>query len=376
MKFPNIFSSELQVTSRAADESSPPRPNYPSGSPSDPQPLPTMNPSPDADSGFAPEAPVNKKLKVVVTGAGGRTGSILLEKMLKDPSGMFEPYGIVRSEAARAKAAATGIPPQSLIPCDVSGPDATRRLADAFRGKDAVILATSSVPRLLAFSLVNVAFKKLTQIFTGDTSPAIPAFEYDAGSRPETVDWVGARQQIDAAKEAGVPRFIFIGSMGGTDPENFLNKLGGGNVLLWKRKAEQYLIASGLDYTIIHPGGLLDAPGGQRELLVGVDDTLQKSPNKKVPRADVAEFCIQALLLPSASRRAFDLSSREGAPAAGKAPPRMTADFDALLRSLPGNCSYDVNKQPEDWAQLPPGEPGRIVSDVAAEGKVPENTKF
>lgn len=55
--------------------------------------------------------------------------------------------------------------------------------------------------------------------------------------------------------------------MGGTDPENFLNKLGGGNVLLWKRKAEQYLIASGLDYTIIHPGGLTDEPGGRRELV-------------------------------------------------------------------------------------------------------------
>jgi hypothetical protein len=26
-------------------------------------------------------------------------------------------------------------------------------------------------------------------------------------------------------------------------------------LLQWKRKAEQYLIASGLNYTIIHPGG-------------------------------------------------------------------------------------------------------------------------
>jgi hypothetical protein len=28
-----------------------------------------------------------------------------------------------------------------------------------------------------------------------------------------------------------------------------------GNVLLWKRKAEMYLIESGVDYTIVHPGG-------------------------------------------------------------------------------------------------------------------------
>jgi uncharacterized protein YbjT (DUF2867 family) len=29
-------------------------------------------------------------------------------------------------------------------------------------------------------------------------------------------------------------------------------------ILLWKRRAERYLIDSGLNYTIIHPGGLID----------------------------------------------------------------------------------------------------------------------
>ena len=51
---------------------------------------------------------------------------------------------------------------------------------------------------------------------------------------------------------------VLVGSMGGTQPDNMLNKLvgaDGGNILLWKRKAEQYLVASGVPYTIIHPGG-------------------------------------------------------------------------------------------------------------------------
>ena len=56
--------------------------------------------------------------------------------------------------------------------------------------------------------------------------------------------------------------------------DNFLNTMGGGNILLWKRKAEQYQVASGLEYTIIHPGGLKDEAGGKRELFVGVDDTI------------------------------------------------------------------------------------------------------
>lgn len=69
------------------------------------------------------------------------------------------------------------------------------------------------------------------------------------------VDWLGQKAGIDAAKAAGVKQVILISSMGGTDPNHELNKLGNGNILQWKRKAEQYLVASGMSYTIIHPGG-------------------------------------------------------------------------------------------------------------------------
>ena len=40
-------------------------------------------------------------------------------------------------------------------------------------------------------------------------------------------------------------------------------------------------------------GGLLDKEGGARELLVGKDDELLQTDTKTVPRADVAEVCIQ-----------------------------------------------------------------------------------
>ncbi len=36
---------------------------------------------------------------------------------------------------------------------------------------------------------------------------------------------------MDAAKAAGIKQFIVVGSMGGTQPENTLNKLGAGNIL-------------------------------------------------------------------------------------------------------------------------------------------------
>lgn len=90
---------------------------------------------------------------------------------------------------------------------------------------------------------------------------------------PVQVDWVGQKNQIDAAVKAGVKKIILVSSMGGTDPSNMLNRIGGGNILLFKRKAEEYLIAQGIDYTIIHPGGLIDEqvrldliPGQHRDM--------------------------------------------------------------------------------------------------------------
>merc|ERR1712046_536199 len=82
------------------------------------------------------------------------------------------------------------------------------------------------------------------------------SFGYSESGMPERVDWVGGRNLIDAAKLAGTKHVVYVSSMGGTMPNHMLNKMGGGNILLWKRKAEMYLIASGIPYTIIHPGGL------------------------------------------------------------------------------------------------------------------------
>lgn len=47
--------------------------------------------------------------------------------------------------------------------------------------------------------------------------------------------------------------------MGGTNKNNPLNSLGNGNILIYKRKAEEYLMAQDFPaFTILHPGGLVD----------------------------------------------------------------------------------------------------------------------
>ena len=74
-------------------------------------------------------------------------------------------------------------------------------------------------------------------------------FTWKAGQYPEMVDYLGQVAQIDLAKKIGVEHVIIVSSMGGTDPKNFLNSIGkkpdgtgNGDILLWKRKAEKYLI--------------------------------------------------------------------------------------------------------------------------------------
>merc|ERR1712022_1598 len=124
---------------------------------------------------------------------------------------------------------------------------------------------------------------------------------------PYQIDWQGARNQIDVARMKGIRHFVFVSSMGGTQPDNFLNSIGkkedgsGGGILLWKRKAEEYLIqecqksSSGMTYTIIHPGGLTDKPGNTNEIILDVDDVLLQRKMRSIPRADVADLCIAAI---------------------------------------------------------------------------------
>lgn len=78
----------------------------------------------------------------------------------------------------------------------------------------------------------------------------------DPGKRP---DYVGNRRLMDAARDAGVRRFIFITVIGAGDSAEGVPlpaRSGHDAVTPLKTQAEAHLRASGLDYTIIRPGGL------------------------------------------------------------------------------------------------------------------------
>mmetsp|Transcript_8757 Transcript_8757/g.25223 ORF Transcript_8757/g.25223 Transcript_8757/m.25223 type:complete len:331 (-) Transcript_8757:188-1180(-) len=276
-------------------------------------------------------------MKVLVTGASGRTGSLVVKKLLERKDD-FAVQGLVRSEKSAEKLMKeTGIGQDAVCMGDIT--EGSEGLKKAMEGCQAVILCTSAIPQLIPWSIFPVIWAKIT-----GQEGVRPQFKFPEGQEPEKVDWVGAKVQIDAAKESGVKKFVFVSSMGGTQPDNFLNTMGNGNILLWKRKAEEYLIQSGLEYTIIHPGGLTLDEGGARQLVLGVDDTLigpdVPRDRRRIPRADVAELCVQSLLLEEAVNRSVDVTSKEP----GKGPP--TTDFQKLFAEMSSNCNYSVANQP------------------------------
>jgi uncharacterized protein YbjT (DUF2867 family) len=144
---------------------------------------------------------------------------------------------------------------------------------------------------------------------------------YDPEGSPERIDYAAQVHLIDAATAARVPRVVLISSIGATDPNHFLNRLGNGNVLRWKFKSEEHLRASGLAYTIVRPGALTDAPGGQESLVVNVGDVIKGS----ISRDDVGELAVQALVCPGARNLTFEVYAEPGTP---------TTDWVALYEGL------------------------------------------
>ncbi|KAL5562585.1 hypothetical protein UlMin_032332 [Ulmus minor] len=95
---------------------------------------------------------------------------------------------------------------------------------------------------------------------------------------PYRIDYLATNNLIEAATFAKVNHFILLTSLGTNKfgfPAAILNLFWG--VLIWKRKAEEALIASGLPYTIVRPGGMerpTDAYKETHNITLAVEDTL------------------------------------------------------------------------------------------------------
>ena len=230
---------------------------------------------------------------VLVVGATGNTGRRVVEQL--------RARGVAVRAASRKpdKMRALGIEAAGaeLVALDVLDPES---ISSAMAGVSAVVCCTGFTPSL--------NFKK---------------------DNPAKVDHVGTDNLVAAAvAEKGVKRFVLVTSLltnakaaGQADNDNykFLNALGG--VLDEKLAAELNLRGSGLDYTIVRPGGLSNEPESVTgPVIVRGEDTtfgLPTDPGREISRDTVAAVCVEALFASGASKRVVEIVASPDAPKTG-----------------------------------------------------------
>ncbi len=206
---------------------------------------------------------------VLVAGASGRAGTYLV-RQLKSQGIPFRAMTRNRAEAERRLGADfAGV---EWVECDVRDPAS---VAAAMRGVGRVISVIGS------------------REVAGDNSA-------------EFVDYGGVRNLVDAAVAAGVDHFVLLTAIGVTDPAHPFNKATKG-ALGWRLKGEDYLRASGLTYTIVRPGGLVNEPAGRQGLRLERGDHWRPLLRSTLSRDDLALVLIASLETPGARNATFEL---------------------------------------------------------------------
>ena len=122
--------------------------------------------------------------------------------------------------------------------------------------------------------------------------------------RKRTVDYGGAVKLIEAAQFSRVRRYLIVSAMGVNHPDRWSEQMR--PYYQAKAEADAQVEASGLDYTIVRPGGLTDDAGTGR---------IQAAPmlerGGQIPREDVAATLVACLDEPATIGKAFDVVAGE-----------------------------------------------------------------
>lgn len=207
-------------------------------------------------------------MKAFVAGATGRTGRQIVQVLLEKEIAVC---ALVRSLAKGR----TALPQEvELVEGDLLNPPPWQA---ALTDCDAVFCAAGATPSL------NV-------------------------TEPYCVDYVGTKKLIDATEKQGIERFILISSLCVSQFFHPLNLFW--LVLFWKQQAEQYLQKTGLKFTIVRPGGLLDT-NNPEPLVVAPADTLFDG---RIPRRKVAELAVEALFYDDSQYKIIETVAQAEAP--------------------------------------------------------------
>jgi uncharacterized protein YbjT (DUF2867 family) len=167
-------------------------------------------------------------MKVLVIGANGNTGTRVIRRLANGP---HDPVAMIRNPADRAKFDSLGVP---TILADLEYP-----IDHAVQGCDAIIFAAGSGGK------------------TGKDKTVL-------------IDHIGAIRSMVAAQVHDVRRYIMLSSI-----NNDINSQSPiAHYHRAKAHADNHLVETDLDYTIVCPGGLTDEPGTD---LVSINEKLQGS---------------------------------------------------------------------------------------------------
>lgn len=202
-------------------------------------------------------------MKVFVVGANGQIGKTIVQ-LLKE-SDTHEVRAMVRKQEQAEVFEQDGVETKVA---DLEG--TVDEIAAAASGCDAVIFTAGS---------------------GGHTGP----------DKTLLIDLDGAVKTVEAAKKAGIDRFIIVSALQAHRRENWNEAIRPYYVA--KHYADKEVEASGLTYTIVRPGGLRNEEGTGK---VTIGENLERSA---IPREDVARTVVAALDEENTFNRAFDLVS-------------------------------------------------------------------
>ena len=193
-------------------------------------------------------------MDVVVAGGHGKVGMRLLRLLAE---GGHRARGLVRNPDHVAELADVGA---EAVVCDM---EALESLSGCCTGADAVVFAAGAGPG-------------------------------SGVERKQTVDLGAAVKLMDA----GVRRYVMVSAISAGRPDDWSEQMR--PYYEAKAEADRRLEESGLDYTIVRPGGLTDE-AGTGSVAVGTN------LSGDIPRDDVAAVLLAVLETPSSIGKTFEL---------------------------------------------------------------------
>jgi uncharacterized protein YbjT (DUF2867 family) len=120
---------------------------------------------------------------------------------------------------------------------------------------------------------------------------------------PYQVDYQGTKNLVDVARAKDIEQFVFVSSLCVSKFFHPLNLFW--LILYWKQQAEDYLKTSGLNYTIVRPGGLKNEDNVNPVIMSGADTLFDGS----IPRQKVAQVCVESLTNPQSRNKILEIVS-------------------------------------------------------------------